>query len=138
MKNVAVSYIKAKNNIDGDLHAFEVVNVEWVPINTIHNTPKLSEAIIIVAKCFLKHGLLFCYNPIKGMPEKINIRKLRATDKRFGLGFMPLKKDYARSVRIQKERRMTWIIGRETNEEDLKIPYLHESFPQLAYMRRAG
>jgi hypothetical protein len=51
---------------------------------------------------------------------------------------MPLKKDYARSVRIQKERRMTWIIGRETNEEDLKILHLHESFPQLAYMRRAG
>jgi hypothetical protein len=27
-KNVAVSYIKAKNTIDGNLHAFEAVNVE--------------------------------------------------------------------------------------------------------------
>jgi hypothetical protein len=73
----------------------------------IHNTPKLLEAVIIATKCFPKHRLLFCCNPIKGMLEKINIRKLIATDKRFGLGFMPLKKDYAKSVRIQKERRMT-------------------------------
>jgi hypothetical protein len=35
MENVAVSYIKAKNNIDGDLNSFEVVNIEWVLKNMI-------------------------------------------------------------------------------------------------------
>lgn len=31
MKNMAVLYIKAENNTNGNLYAFEVVNVEWVP-----------------------------------------------------------------------------------------------------------
>jgi hypothetical protein len=33
---------------------------------------------------------------------------------------------------------MTWIIGRETNEEDLKISHLYETFPQPIYARRVG
>jgi hypothetical protein len=35
IKNVALPYIEAKNNTDGDLHAFEVVNAEWVPKNIV-------------------------------------------------------------------------------------------------------
>jgi hypothetical protein len=39
------------------------------------------------------------------MPERINIRKLRVTNQRFRLGFMPSKKDYIRSARIQKKKK---------------------------------
>jgi hypothetical protein len=68
--------------------------------NTVQNTPKLSEAAIMASKCFIKHGLPFQYDPITVMPERINIRKLRATDQRFELWFIPLKKDYARAKGI--------------------------------------
>jgi hypothetical protein len=59
MKNMAVPYIKVENNTNGNLHAFEVVNVEWVPKNTIQNTLKFSEAAIMNAKCFVKHEFPF-------------------------------------------------------------------------------
>lgn len=59
MKNMVVPYIKAENNTNGNLHAFEVVNVEWVLENIIRDTPKLSEAAIMAAKCYVKHGLPF-------------------------------------------------------------------------------
>ena len=35
VRNVAVSFIKAEDCRDGDLHAFEVMNTEWVLENTV-------------------------------------------------------------------------------------------------------
>jgi hypothetical protein len=31
IKNVSISYIKAKDCKDGNLHAFKIINTEWVP-----------------------------------------------------------------------------------------------------------
>jgi hypothetical protein len=31
VRNVSVPYVEAEESQDGNLHAFEVVNVEWVP-----------------------------------------------------------------------------------------------------------
>ena len=105
INNVAIQYIKAKNNTNDNLHAFEVVNVEWVLENIIRDTPKLSEAAIMAAKCYVKHGLPFQYDHITGKSERINIRELRAVDQRFGLGFRPMKKDYTRADEIKKGKK---------------------------------
>jgi hypothetical protein len=35
--NMAILYIIGKNNTYGNLHSFKVVNVEWVPNNTIRH-----------------------------------------------------------------------------------------------------
>jgi hypothetical protein len=62
------------------LHAFEVVNAEWVPENMIRRKPEISEAAKIAAKYFLKHGLPFQYDLTTGMPERVNAVKIKCAD----------------------------------------------------------
>ena len=57
MKNVAVPFIEAEDCVDGNLHAFEVVNTEWVPENTIRRKPGISEATKMAARNLLKHKI---------------------------------------------------------------------------------
>jgi hypothetical protein len=45
MKNVSIPYIETKESKDENLHAFEVVNVEWVPENTARRKPEISESM---------------------------------------------------------------------------------------------
>jgi hypothetical protein len=35
IKNVSITYIETEESKDGNLHAFKVVNAEWVPENTV-------------------------------------------------------------------------------------------------------
>jgi hypothetical protein len=94
VRNVAVPFIEAEDCKDGNLHAFEVVNTEWVPENTMVRKPKISEATKMVAKSFLKHKIPFPYDIEKGRLEWIDIIKLKAAEQRFGLGYKPKKEDY--------------------------------------------
>jgi len=94
VRNVAVPFIKAEDCKDGNLHAFEVVNIEWVPENTVVRKPEISEATKMVAKSFLKHKIPFPYDIEKGRLEWIDIIKLKAAEQRFGLGYKPKKEDY--------------------------------------------
>lgn len=50
IKNVVVFYVETKDNANRNLHVFEVVNVEWVPKDTMRRKPKISKASKMVAK----------------------------------------------------------------------------------------
>ena len=106
VRNVAVPFIEAEDCRDGNLHAFEVVNTEWVPENTVVRKPEISEATRMVAKSFLKYKIPFQYDVKVGKPERINIIKLKATEQRFGLGYKPKKEDYKRAAGARREKRM--------------------------------
>jgi hypothetical protein len=138
VRNVSIPYIEAEENKDGNLHAFEVVNAEWVPENTVQKKPKVSEATRMAAKYFLKHGLPFQYDPITRMPERINVIKMKCTNQRFGLGFKPRKEDFKRATEFKRERRMARIEGRKPTEGRIQIPLIHITFPRPAQMINAG
>jgi hypothetical protein len=76
----------------------------------------MSEATRMAAKYFLKNGLPFRYDPITGMPERINVIKMKYTDQRFSLCFKPKKEDFKRAAEFKRERRMAQIEGKEPNE----------------------
>ncbi|XP_011008751.1 PREDICTED: uncharacterized protein LOC105114041 [Populus euphratica] len=44
---------------DGNVHAFEIVNAEWVPEGAILRKPRIPETARMAAKCFLKNGAHF-------------------------------------------------------------------------------
>ncbi|XP_073264252.1 uncharacterized protein [Populus alba] len=134
VRNVAVPFIEAEDCKDGNLHAFEVVNTEWVPENTVVRKPEISEATKMAAKSFLKHKILFPYDIEKGRLEWMDIIKLKAAEQRFGLGYKPKKEDYKRAAGARREKRMARIEGRKPEEESLAIPPIRISFPKAAYV----
>jgi len=134
VRNVAVPFIEAEDCKDGNLYAFEVVNTEWVPENTVVRKPEISEATKMAAKSFLKHKIPCPYDIKKGRLEWIDIIKLKATEQRFGLGYKPKKEDYKRAAGARREKRMARIEGRKTEEESLAIPPIRISFPKAAYV----
>ncbi|KAJ6884344.1 hypothetical protein NC652_031366 [Populus alba x Populus x berolinensis] len=136
IRNVSVPYIEAEDCKDGNLHAFEVVNTEWVPENTVLRRPMISDTARMIAKCFLKHGLPFQNDPSAGNLKRVNIMKIKTVDQRFGLGFKPKKDDYQRAARIKRERRLARMEGRKPEEEDIVIPPIHVSFPKSAYVMK--
>jgi len=71
VRNVAVPFIEAEDCRDGNLHAFEVVNTEWVPENTMVRKPEISEATRMAAKSFLKYKIPFQYDDKVGKPERL-------------------------------------------------------------------
>jgi len=80
IRNVSVPYIEAEDCKDGNLHAFEIVNTEWVPENTVLRRPIISDTARMIAKCFLKHGLPFQNDPITGNLKRVNMMKIKAAD----------------------------------------------------------
>jgi hypothetical protein len=117
MRNVSIPYIETEESKDGNLHAFEVVNAEWILENTIRRKPEFSEAAKMAAEYFLKHGFPFQYDLTTGMPERVNVIKMKCTDQRFGLGFKPGKADFKRAAEIIREKRVAWIERREPDED---------------------
>jgi len=105
VRNVAVPFFEAEDCKDGNLHAFEVVNTEWVPENTVVRKPELSEATKMAAKSFLKHKIPCPYVIEKGKLEWIDIIKLKAAEQRFGLGYKPKKEDYKRAAGARREKK---------------------------------
>jgi len=134
IKNVSIPYIETEESKDGNLHAFEVVSAEWVPENTVRRRPEISEAAKMVAKYFLKHGLPFQYDHTTGMPERVNVIKMKCADQRFGLGFRPGKADFKRAAEIRREKRIARIERRESNANRIEIPPIHVTFPRSAYV----
>jgi len=72
VQNMAIPYIEAKESKDENLHAFEIVNIEWVLENLMLRKLVISEAERMTTKYFLRHGLPFRYNPVTGNPERIS------------------------------------------------------------------
>ena len=66
LKNVADPFIEAEDCTDGNLHAFEVVNAEWVLENTIIRKPRISEATKTTAKKLLKNEIPVQFDAGKG------------------------------------------------------------------------
>ncbi|KAL3609378.1 hypothetical protein D5086_000398 [Populus alba] len=132
--NMAVPFIEAEDCRDVNLHAFEVVNTEWVPKNTVVRKPEILEATKMAAKSFLKHKIPFQYDVEVGKPERINIIKLKAAQQRFGLGYKPNKEDYMRVAGVRRKKIMTRIEGRKPEEENLAIPLIRISFPKATYV----
>jgi hypothetical protein len=114
IKNVVIPFIEAEDCRDGNIHAFEIVNTEWVPEGAVLRKPRIPETAKMAAKCFLKNGAPFQCNPETGMPGLI---KLKCANQRFGLGYKPKKDDYKRVTQIKREARMARIEGRELEEE---------------------
>jgi hypothetical protein len=136
IRNVSVLYIEAEDCKDGNLHAFEIVNTEWIPENMVLRRPIISDTARMIAKCFFKHGLPFQNAPITGNLKRVNMMKINAADQRFGLGFKPKKDDHKRAARIKRERRLDRMEGRKPEEEDIVIPPIHVSFPKSAYVMK--
>jgi hypothetical protein len=132
IKNVAIPFIEVEDCRDGNIHAFEIVNTEWVPEGAVLRKPRILEAAKMVARCFLKNRALFQHNP------KTGPIKLKSVDPRFGLGYKPKKDDYKRVAQIRKNARMARIEGREPKEEELVIPPLQVSFPRATEVIRSG
>ena len=80
IRNVVIPFIEAEDCKDGNIHAFEIVNTEWVPEGVVLRKPRISEAAKMVARCFLKNRAPFQYYP------KVGPIKLKSADQRFGLG----------------------------------------------------
>jgi hypothetical protein len=46
-----------------NIHAFKIMNVEWVPKNMVLRRPKILEATRMTVNCLLKHGIPFWLTP---------------------------------------------------------------------------
>ncbi|XP_073260913.1 uncharacterized protein [Populus alba] len=134
VKNVTIPFLEAEDCTDENLHAFEIVNTEWVPESTVLRKPKISTATKMAVRCFLEHGIPFQYDPITGIPKRIKPITMRVVDQRFGLGYKPKKEDHRWAANKRRERRMARIEGREPEEEEMEIPPLMVSFPKAAYV----
>jgi hypothetical protein len=73
IQNVVVPYMEVEGSKYGNLHAFEIVNKDWVLENSVLRKPAIFEAARMAARYFLKHKLPFQYNPITGSPERISL-----------------------------------------------------------------
>ncbi|XP_073261997.1 uncharacterized protein [Populus alba] len=135
IKNVAIPFIETEDCRDGNIHAFEIVNAEWVPEGTVLRKPKIPEMAKMAAKCFLKNGVPFQRNLGIKMP---NLIKPNYANQIFGLGYKPKKDDYKQVTQFKREARMARIEGREPEEEELVIPPLQVSFPRAAEVIRSG
>jgi hypothetical protein len=134
IKNVAVPFIEANDCKDNNIHAFEIVNADWVPENTVLRRPRISEAARMASLCFLNRGIPFQYNFIIRIPEGVNLARMKSAAQKFGLGYQPNQKDYRWAAGRRRARRMARIKGREPDEEKLEIPPLSVSFPKAAYI----
>ena len=121
VKNMAIPFLEAEDCTGENLHAFEIVNTEWVPESTVLRKLRISEAARMEAKCFLEHGISFQYDPITGIPKRIKPIKIRCADQRFGIGYKPKKEDHRWTADRRREQRMARIEGREPEEEKLEI-----------------
>jgi hypothetical protein len=59
IQNVVVPYIEAEGSKGMNLHAFEIVNTDWVPENSMLRKPIISKTAKMAARYFLKHKLHF-------------------------------------------------------------------------------
>jgi hypothetical protein len=119
IKNVAVPIIEADDCKDNNIHAFEIMNTDWVPENTVLRRLRILEAARMATQCFLERGIPFQYNPIVGVPEGVDPAKMTCADQRFGLGYKPNKVNHRWAVGRRRERRIARIEEREPEEEKL-------------------
>jgi hypothetical protein len=135
IKNVAIPFIEAEDCKDENIHAFEIVNAEWVHEGAVLRKPRILETAKMAAKCFLKNEAPFQCNPEIEMPRLI---KLKCANQKFGLGYKPKKDDYKRVTQIKREEKMARIEGRELEKEELVIPPLQVSFPRATEVIKSG
>jgi len=124
IKNVVIPFIEAEDCRDGNIHAFEIVNAEWVPEGAVLRKPRIPETTKMAAKCFIKNGAPCQCNPETGMPGLI---KLKCANQRFGIGYKPKKDDYKRVTQIKREARMARIERRELEQDHKRNLSSHRS-----------
>ena len=88
----------------------------------------------MIAKCFLKHGIPFQYDPNIEMLERVNLIKVKFIDQRFELRYKSKKKDYRWVASVRRERRMARIKGTKPKEKELVILPVRVSSPKVAYV----
>jgi len=111
--NVAIPFIEAADCKDGNVHAFEIVNTDWVPENTILRRPKISKAIRMTIRFFLDREIPSPYNPITRIPLRSSLIKMKHANQRFGLGYMPKREDYQWATGRRRKKKRARIEGRE-------------------------
>jgi hypothetical protein len=57
--NVAIPFIGAEDCRNENIHAFEIVNAEWIPEGAALRKPRIPEAARMTAKCFLMNKIPF-------------------------------------------------------------------------------
>jgi len=72
------------------------------------------------------------------MSERINLMKLKCTDHRFGLGYMPKRDDYKRVVNRKRKAIIVKIKGYELEEKGFAILPLQTTFPGFVEVIRFG
>jgi hypothetical protein len=77
--------------------------------------PIISDTARMIAKCFLKHGLPLWYDLISGNPKRVNIMKIKAADKRFGLSIKPKKDDNKKLLGFSEKE--GWPEWKEENQK---------------------
>lgn len=59
VQNMTIPYIEVEGSKDGNLHAFEIVNTNWVLENSVLRKLVISEATRMTTKYFLRHRFPF-------------------------------------------------------------------------------
>jgi len=80
IRNIVVPFIKVEYCKDENIHAFKIINIYWVPKNTVLRRPKILEVVKMTANYFLKHEIPFQFDPDIGMFEQVNLIKLKYAD----------------------------------------------------------
>ena len=69
IKNVVVRFIELEDCKGEYIHAFKVVNAEWILEGATLRKPKILEAGKMATKCFFRNGIPFQFDPVSGMLE---------------------------------------------------------------------
>ena len=59
IENVAIPFIRAEDYRDENIHAFEIINAEWIPEGVVLRKPRIPEAAKMTVKCFLMNEIPF-------------------------------------------------------------------------------
>lgn len=104
IRNIVVPFIE--NYRDENIHAFKIMNVEWLSENTVLTGPNISKTTRMIVNRFFKHGIPFQFDPDTGMLEQVNLMKLKCANQRFKVRYNPNKDECRRVTRTKKEARM--------------------------------
>ena len=97
--------------------------------------PKLSKAVIMVAKELIKAGL----KPEQGMGNmnqgRSTIMTLKANKDGFGLGYVPTRKDRQQALEARRQRTIAKLKGERMPKKKMIIPHIRTTFPTSAMLQ---
>jgi hypothetical protein len=124
-----IPYIDGCASEEASFHSFEFVTV-------IHRVaavePRLSRARIMVAKEFVKAG----FQPGQGLgcanQGRTTIVTLEGNKDRYGLGYIPTRKDRQIAYEARRQRAAAKLRGEKWPEKKMVIPHIRTTFPASA------